>query len=106
VYSCGYTISPTMTIGTRTLARIGTIDGLVVKYSASGAYAWAIQIGASGATVNCRSVSIDQLSQNIVVTGTYISTVPVVVYTVSGIPSGVTLPASSIVQPFVIELKA
>jgi hypothetical protein len=106
VYSCGYTISPTMTIGTRTLARIGTIDGLVVKYSASGAYAWAIQIGASGATVNCRSVAIDPLSQNIVVTGTYTSTVPVVVYTVSGISSGVTLPATSIVQPFVIELKA
>jgi hypothetical protein len=106
VYSCGYTTSPTMTIGTRSLTRIGTIDGLVVKYSASGAYAWAIQIGAPGATVNCRSVSIDPLSQNIVVSGTYTSTVPVVVYTVSGISSGVTLPAVSVVQPFVIELKA
>ena len=107
VYSCGYTSSPTMTIGTRTLARIGTIDGLVVKYSASGAYAWAIQIGAVGATVNCRSVAVDPLSQNIVVTGTYVSaTRPVVVYTVSGISSGVTLPATSLVQPFVIELKA
>ena len=106
VYSCGYTTSPTMTIGTRSLTRIGTIDGLVVKYSASGAYAWAIQIGAPGATVNCRSVAIDQLSQNIIVSGTYTSTVPVVVYTVSGIPSAVTLPAVSVVQPFVIELKA
>jgi hypothetical protein len=107
VYSCGYTTSPTMTIGTRTLARIGTIDGIVVKYTASSAYAWAIQIGANGATVNCRSVAVDPLSQNIVVTGTYVSaTRPVVVYTVSGIPSGVTLPATSVVQPFVIELKA
>jgi len=106
VYSCGYTTSTSIQVGTQTLALRGTIDGLVVKYTSAGAPVWAVQIGAPGATVNCRSVSIDQLSQNIVVTGTYISTVPVVVYTVSGIPSGVTLPASSIVQPFVIELKA
>jgi hypothetical protein len=73
----------------------------------TGEYAWVVRIGSTGSTVACRSIAIDPLTQNVIVSGTYTAaTNQVVVYTVSGVPSGVTLPVTSVAMPFTIELKA
>jgi hypothetical protein len=108
VYACGFYTCPTCTITSASFTRLGTQDGFVVKYTSTGAYVWAVRIGSAGSTVACRSIAIDPLTQNIVVSGAYTATIPVVVYTVSGVPSGVTLPATgaSPPLPFTIELKA
>ena len=109
VYACGQYTCSTCTFGSYgvTFTRLGTQDGYVIKVLSNTAYAWAARIGSAGSTVSCRSITIDPLTQNVVVSGTY--TAPssvVVVYTVSGIASGVTLPVTSTALPFTIELKA
>ena len=108
VYMCGFYTCPTCPIGAASFTRLGTQDGFVAKYTSTGAYVWAVRIGSAGSTVACRSIAIDPLTQNIVVSGAYTATNPVIVYTVSGVPSGVTLPVTgaSPPLPFTIELKA
>ena len=107
VYACGFYTCPTCTVGAASFTRLGTQDAFVVKYSSTSAYVWAVRIGSTGSTVACRSIAIDPLTQNVVVSGTYTAASnQVVVYTVSGVPSGVTLPVTSVAMPFTIELKA
>ena len=107
VYACGVYTCPICTIGTASLTRLGTQDGFVVKYSSTSAYVWSVRIGSAGSTITCRSIAIDPLTQNVVVSGTYTTTTnPVVVYTSSGVPSGITLPVTTTAMPFTIELKA
>lgn len=108
VYVCGFYTCPTCTIGAASFTRLGTQDAFVVKYTSAGAYTWAVRIGSAGSTVACRSIAIDPLTQNVVVSGAYTATNPVIVYTVSGVPSGVTLPVTgaSPPLPFTIKLKA
>jgi len=102
MYTC-----PICTIGTASLTRLGTQDGFVVKYSSTSAYVWSVRIGSAGSTVTCRSIAIDPLTQNVIVSGTYTTTTnPVIVYTSSGVPSGITLPVTTTAMPFTIELKA
>ena len=107
VYACGFYTCPVCTIGAASFTRLGTQDAFVVKYSSTSAYVWAVRIGSTGSTVACRSIAIDPLTQNVIVSGTYTAASnQVVVYTVSGVPSGVTLPVTSVAMPFTIELKA
>jgi hypothetical protein len=109
IYACGFYTCPTCTISTASLTRLGTQDGFVVKYSSTGTYVWSVRIGSAGSTVACRSIAIDPLTQNVVVSGSYTAaTNPVIVYTASGVPSDVTLPTTgaSPPLPFTIELKA
>ena len=109
IYVCGFYTCPTCTVGSASFTRLGTQDGFVVDYDASLNYVWAVRIGSAGSTVSCRSIAIDPLTQNVIVSGTYTAaTNAVVVYTVSGVPSGVTLPVTgaSPPLPFTIELKA
>ena len=109
IYACGFYTCPTCTIGTASLTRLGTQDGFVSKYSSTGTYVWSVRIGSAGSTVACRSIAIDPLTQNVVVSGSYTAaTNPVIVYTASGVPSDVTLPTTgpSPPLPFTIELKA
>jgi hypothetical protein len=107
VYTCGFYTCPSCSLGPTPFARLGTQDAFVVKYTSTGAYVWAVRIGSAGSTVACRSIAIDPLTQNVVVSGTYTAaTNRVIVYTVSGVPSGVTLPVTAVAMPFTIELKA
>jgi len=107
IYACGFYTCPTCPIGAASFTRLGTQDAFVVKYTSTGAYVWSIRIGSAGSTVACRSIAIDPLTQNVVVSGTYTAaTNRVIVYTVSGVPSGVTLPVTTVAMPFTIELKA
>ena len=107
VYTCGFYTCPTCPIGTASFTRLGTQDAFVVKHTSTGAYVWSVRIGSAGSTVACRSIAIDPLTQNVVVSGTYTAaTNRVIVYTVSGVPSGVTLPVTTVAMPFTIELKA
>lgn len=107
VYACGMYTCPICTIGTASLTRLGTQDGFVVKYTSTSAYVWSVRIGSAGSTVACRSITIDPLTQNVIVSGTYTTTTnPVIVYTSSGVPSGITLPVTTTAMPFTIELKA
>jgi len=107
IYACGFYTCPVCTIGTASLTRLGTQDGFVAKYTSTSAYVWSVRIGSAGSVVACRSIAIDPLTQNVIVSGTYTaSTNPVVVYTVSGVSSGITLPTTSVAMPFTIELKA
>jgi hypothetical protein len=107
VYACGMYTCPICTIGTASFTRLGTQDGFVVKYSSTSAYVWSVRIGSAGSTVTCRSIAIDPLTQNVIVSGTYTTTTnPVIVYTSSGVPSGITLPVTTTAMPFTIELKA
>jgi len=107
VYSCGFYTGPGCIIDIAAFTRLGTQDGFVVKYSSTGTYVWAVQIGSTDSTVACRSIAIDPLTQNVIVSGTYTAvTAPVTVYTASGIPSGITLPVTTTAMPFTIELKA
>jgi len=107
IYACGFYTCPTCPIGAASFTRLGTQDAFVVKYTSTGAYVWAVRIGSAGSTVACRSIAIDPLTQNVVVSGTYTAaTNRVIVNTVSGVPSGVTLPVTTVAMPFTIELKA
>jgi hypothetical protein len=107
VYTCGFYTCPSCSLGPTPFARLGTQDAFVVKYTSTGEYVWSVRIGSAGSTVACRSIAIDPLTQNVVVSGTYTAaTNRVVVYTVSGVPSGVTLPVTAVSMPFTIELKA
>jgi hypothetical protein len=107
VYTCGFYTCPSCSLGPTPFTRLGTQDAFVVKYTSTGEYVWSVRIGSAGSTVACRSIAIDPLTQNVVVSGTYTAaTNRVVVYTVSGVPSGVTLPVTAVSMPFTIELKA
>ena len=107
IYTCGMYTCPTCPIGTASLVRLGTQDAFLFKFSSTSAYVWSVRIGSAGSTVACRSITIDPLTQNVVVSGTYTTTTnPVVVYTSSGVPSGITLPVTTVAMPFTIELKA
>jgi hypothetical protein len=113
-FAGGYFTAPTIVVYNSdgsifgTYTRKGTYDGIVVKYNSNGTVQWVVQIGVSGGTcvVQVYSVSIDPTTQNIVITGTYGSTVnPVIIYTPAGVSSGVTLPVTAVYEPFVIKLS-